>query len=138
MRRLTLGEAGVLDADHGETAERHRGEEHGHRTQAGQQRDLLHHLARRPAHGDAEPVGGGPHRAERAADDEPGAAERGDPRPDGGRGPVGASQQDQAADQQGAGRQDLQPDPPGRERPRLVRSEREVEVRADERGQPAP
>jgi hypothetical protein len=109
-------------ADHGEAAEGDGGEEDGDDAQPVQQRGLLGDLARRAAERRSEdravPIG--PQAAERDADTEPRAAERGRPGTERREGAVGADQRDQAAEEDGGAGHDLQPHPAGREVPRLV------------------
>ena len=118
---------------------RHRREEHDDDAQAGEEADLLYRPGQRAAHrcprGHGAAVPGG---REHVADREPGAAERGQPAAEQRHRPVGAGQQDEAADDGGGARQDLQPEPARCVGPAAIGGVGVVEGRADEGDQRAP
>ena len=142
-----LGQGRVLDADHGEPAERQRPQEQDQYAGAGEKAEPFQELpgrrGERPdrarqrssrADRDVDHY----HPGDRDADDEPGSARRGEQRAEAADRPVRGGGHQQAADQRGRAGHDRQPQPARGIRPRLVRRVGEAEIRADERGQAAP
>jgi hypothetical protein len=125
-------------ADHREPPQRHRGQEHDHHAQAGEEADLLDHAVSVVADRVAGVPADRPHRAEQPAEREPGSAGRGQPGPEDRDRAAARAADDQAAEHGRRGGQDLQPQAAGGVRPGLIRRIGVVEVGADEGNEPAP